>query len=101
VRWLPAERFAGELTASTLTRRLVAQASYTLTRGRTAWTAAAVTEHGVDEHHWGAALATTRGAPSSYDDDHGLPIDLRLGLALFDLDDARARGGRLTLAAAW
>lgn len=101
VRWLPAGSFAGELTASTLTRRLVAQASYTLTRGRTAWTAAAVTEQGVDEHHWGAALATTRGAPSSYDDDHGLPIDLRLGLALFDLDDPRARGGRLTLAAAW
>ena len=50
VRWLPARRFAGELTASSLTRRLVAQASYTMTRGRTAWTAAALTEQGVDEH---------------------------------------------------
>ncbi len=94
VRWLPRRRFAGELTASSLTRRLVAQASYSITHDTTT-TVAAVAEVGEHEHHWGGSLAW------AVPDAVGPGLALRLALALFDLDDADTRGGRLALSADW
>ena len=97
VRWLPMRRFAGEVTASSLTRRLVAQASYAVERGRTTTAIAAIAEVGDDEHHWGASLSTARRPRYG---DEGMQLDLRVALELFDLD-ADTRGGRLAMSADW
>ena len=93
VAWLPRRRFAGALTASTLEGAVTARASYAFDCERNTYTAAAIGRAERDVHGWGASAQWARRSQVS--------ADLRLGLELFDLDDAAARTGRVVLAASW
>lgn len=94
LRWLPRGGFAGELAGSTLEGVATARASYARTRGTRTLGVAAIGRLDRAGHGWGAAAQWTRRVG-------GARGQLRGALELFDLDDARARSGRLTLTAAW
>jgi hypothetical protein len=94
LRWLPGGGFAGEVAGSTLEGAATARASYAFTRGARTLGVAAIGRLDRAGRGWGAAAQWARAIGGA----HG---QLRGALELFDLDDPRARSGRLTLTAAW